>query len=388
MSDAAGSSAGATTTETSKTGTADALVFAQGCEFTRNDDGKVSFTWNNGNALEAIKGASVDYIEPHFHMAVNYVNQAPVYNAQKDLGRLIAGGINAKLAMVVVGMRKVMLSFAGVTLNAAELHTVVAGDSDGVVPEADWTTLRNNRQSYRAIIDASATIVGLNGISVLLKGHHYMPDDTMWGRLQSALELEDHFTRLNIPTYDGAVFHDALHSLALEWKVSAVANMPSPLIGHVNGVLLKRLPGIPAGTALVFVTQAAFRELTMARPAIRVQLEDAMGSLAALATVIRMRPLDWCAMFQRATTAANLSRVAAVEPLAAIAYGAYWQIFGKRASIMKSKAFQNNAGRHPAMVEVGRVWAESLGAAEYDEAAIRGLLATITADVNNQTAAA
>lgn len=358
------------------------LTFAAGCIFSRDPDGIVSFEWNNGNALAAVRGASVDYIDPKYHMAVTYVQNVPSYEPAKDLGRLIAGGVQPKLAMIVVGMRKVMLSMPNIELNAAELHTVTLDDLDGVVPENDWNVLTRNKDSYHAIIDASMTILGLNAISVLLKGHHYLGEDTMWTRLNSALDLEDHFTRLAIPAYDGPVFHDALHPVGLDWKVRQVTTTPSPLIGKVNGVLLKRLPGVPAGTAIVHVTVAAIRDLNVARPGTREVTAGVLDSLSSLIVDIQQAPLQWCSMFQRAETQHNLAKVQHVEPLAALIHGAYSVIFTRRASILKSKAFSNNAARHPAMTEMGRAWGESLGESEFSEATIRELFASIEANID------
>lgn len=358
------------------------LSFAAGCTFSRATDGKVSFVWNNGNALQAVRGASVDYIDPKFHMAVSYVQNVPSYEPAKDLGRLITSGVSAKLAMIIVGMRKVMLSFENIQLNAAELHTVAANDPDGVVPEADWAVLTRNKDSYHAVIDASVTILGLNAISVLLKGHHYLSEDTMWTRLNSALDLEDHFTRLAIPAYDGPVFHDALHPVALDWKVRQVSETPSPLLGKVNGVLLKRLPGIPAGTAIVHVTAAAIRDLNVARPATREVTRGVLESLEHLIAEIQSEPLEWCAMFQRASTQANLAQVQHVEPLAALIHGAYSVVFTRRASILKSKAFGNNASRHPAMTEMGRAWGESLGEGEFSAETIADLFRSLENNID------
>jgi len=77
------------------------IVFTTGCEFERNTDGVIKVSWENGNALTAIRGASVDYVDPKWHMACSFQGNVPTYEPAKDLGRLMSLGVDAKkLALV------------------------------------------------------------------------------------------------------------------------------------------------------------------------------------------------------------------------------------------------------------------------------------------------
>jgi hypothetical protein len=359
------------------------LTFAQGCTFTADANGRIAVAWNNGNALKAVRGAAIDYINPIYHMACTLADNKHTYAPTKDLGRLIAGGVPSKLALLVVGFRKIASTIDGCTLNIAELHTVTAADQDGTINAADFQTLTDNNQAFNAIIDVSATVLGLNGISLMLKGHNYLDADSMWIRLESAVDMEAHTAALGITDYSSALLHDALHPFDADWKVKLASDMGSPLIGHVNGVLVKRMPGVPAGTAIVFVTLAAIREIALMRPASRKALANLQSSLESLVEKIRAAPLQWCAMFQRANTADNLKVVGKLESAAALIYGACTVLFDRKMSIMKAASFKNNAGRHAAMVTLGKSWAENLADVGIDDKAIDAILQAIAADVDS-----
>lgn len=329
------------------------ISFTSACSFTRDETGVISIVWNNGNALNAVTGAAIDYIQPHFHMACTFDNNVPTYEPAKDLRRLMTGGLSAKLAMLVVGMRRVALSMANIQFNLAELHTVVTEDQDGVIPEADWRTIINNLAAYNGIIDQALTIAGLNGLSLLNKGHHYKPEDTMWARLTEAVGFDELIGRLGVTAYEGILFHDALHPITVETKTSWVARADSPLLGHVNGVLFKRLPGVPAGTAIVHGAIAALEQIRVLKPNTAAVFEDLLLHLQMLQELIRENPLDWCAMFQRGATQANLARITKMEPACAFVFGVASQVFERRATILKSIALKSVSTRHAAMHSLG-----------------------------------
>lgn len=354
-----------------------ALEFTQACTFTRDTDGSVQVAWHNGNAVLAVRGASIDYVAPLYHMCVTYNGNNPSYAPAQDLARLINNGVSAVMAMIIVGMRKVCLSFPGATLNLAETHTVAETDRAGVIPAADWQLLQQNFASYKLALDMAPTIMGMNGLSLMLKGHNYLDTDSMWTRLEAASALEENLAPLNLGDFTGTLYHDALHAIDAEWKVGLVANAGSALVGHVNGVLLKRMPGIPAGTTLVFVTIAALKELALARSSIEAQIAPLVDGLEALAGRIRAAPLDWCTVFQRANTATNLAEVARIEPLAAFVYGMCSKIFEKKVSLLKSQAFRNNASRHVGMSKLGADFGTTLEAPEMGEDELSRLFGTL-----------
>lgn len=353
------------------------LKFANDCMFTRSADGTMVISWENGHALEAVRGAAVDYINPLFHMACSFEDNQPIYEPSKDLGRLILGGINPRLALIVVGFRKVAGSIGGAQLNIAELFHIQKDTPDGVMPKADWELLVKHNQAYNAVLDIAATVLGMNGISLMLKGHNYIDSDSMWARLESAVDLDSNIASLGITDYLGVLLHDALHPYTADWKVTLASKIDSPLIGHVNGVLVKRMPGIPAGTTIAFVTRAAMEEIVLIRPSAGVAFKGLADSLDDLIIKIRAHPLDWCAMFQRAGTAENLKYVDRMAPLAAFVYGACTKLFDRKMSIMKSASFKNNASRYPAMVATGSEWAEMIEPVQLTHASIKKMMKPI-----------
>jgi len=165
---------------------------------------------------------------------------------------------------------------------------------------------------------------------------------------------------LGITDYSGTIYHDALHPFDAEWKVQLAADVGSEIVGHVNGVLIKRMPGVPAGTTLVFVTMAAIEQIKVLRPATIKIFGTLESELQKLAGRIRQNPLDWCVVFQRAETASNLAEIAQIEALCAFIYGMCQALFDRKMSIMKSASFKNNANRHTAMAAVGKEWATEM----------------------------
>lgn len=361
------------------------IAFTDTCTFTRAGNGSITVAWDNGSAIAAVRGAAIDYVDPRFHMAVTRTANTLTYAPAADLARLIAGGLNAKMALVIVGMRRICASFPGVELNIAEVQVVPATEAAGVVPEADWNALQTNLAAFRALLDIAPTVLGMNGLSLMLKGHNYIESDSMWARLESAAGLDGVTSSLALVDYAGTLFHDALHPFTAESKVSLASDVASPLIGHVNGVLVKRLPGVPAGTALVFVTRAALEEVVLMRPSAARAVRGLKRALERLGSRIRQSPLDWCTVFQRADTAANLAQVAKLEPLCAFVYGACTVLFEKKVSIMKSASFKNNAARHTAMTSVGKEWGSTLEELAMDAEAIEKMFRDSVIDAVGET---
>lgn len=357
------------------------ITFTAGCEFIRARDGKLSIAWENGSAVEAVRGAAVDYIDPVYHMAVVADGNMLKYAPASDLGRLLKGGIKLQVAMCVVGMRRVVASFPAVELNIAEVVRVAKDECTEIVDQKAWDTVEAAGLAYRGVLDIAPTILGMNGLSLMQKGHNYIDTDTMWTRLIDAADLEESFTKLGVPDFQGVAFHDALHPFTAEWKVRLAADATSVLTKHCNGVLLKRMPGVPAGTTLVFVTLAALQELGLARPQIQGSIRGLIQMLTAMTNMIRARPLDFCSAFPAAHTQENLTRVARAEPLAAFVYGACTAVFDRKTTVLKSMAFKNNAGKHAGTTAMGRGWGESLEGPEFTDETITRLFYGFTTDL-------
>lgn len=357
------------------------IRFADGCTLARNANGSVTINWVNGNAVGAVKGAAIDYVAPHFHMACTMSNNAPVYQANADLSRLVNGGVPVRLALVIVGMRKIALSLPDVALSMSEVHVVADNAGNGMVPEADFDHLITHRIAFLGVIDLSLTILGLNGLSLLNKGHHYKDEDSVWERLSSAVSLDDMMETLGIQNYEGNLFHDAMHPIDIAFKARLVAQLPSALTGHINGVLQKRLPGVPAGTAVLFVTLAAIDQLMIARMTTTDTLTPIRDRMALIARLVRGNPLEWCSVFQVAATGENLAQIVTLEPACAFIYGACKQAFGRSTTILKSLAFKNVGSRHPAMATLGKTYVESLADEVASAEMIQALLQKVLADL-------
>jgi hypothetical protein len=340
------------------------IVFTTGCEFERATDGVIKVSWENGNALTAIRGASVDYVDPKWHMACSFQGNVPTYEPAKDLGRLLNSGVDAKKALVCVGMRRATLSIAQIRLNIAEIHTVTAADEDGKIPEKEWQDLVDNSRAVKALIDLGPTILGLNGVSLLAKGHHYNPDDNMWNRLQSATNMDDIAAKAGVVGYEDAFFHDVLHPFDVDQKAEWVSKADSPLVGHVNGVLTKRMPATPSGTVIMFVTVAALDEIMATRGGKAEVLADPLVIFRSATEAIKRDPLQWCSAFQRANTAKNLALVDLVRPFCAFVYGIAVVLFDRKSTLLRSVAFKNNASAHPSATSLGKAFADELGDAE------------------------
>jgi uncharacterized protein YkwD len=52
------------------------VTFARGCTFTRAANGAVTVAWDNGNALAAVRGASVDYVSSK---AASHLDEATIF---------------------------------------------------------------------------------------------------------------------------------------------------------------------------------------------------------------------------------------------------------------------------------------------------------------------
>jgi hypothetical protein len=350
------------------------IEIAPSCSFTRNADGTFAIEWDNGHAIKSVRGAAIDYVDPMFHMAVTRAGNELTYAPLHDLKRLTDGGIAASLAMVVVGMRKVCSSFQGVVLNIAEVTIVAETDAKGTLTADQWEVITKQAIAFKGLLDLAPTILGLNGLSLMLKGHNYIESDSVWSRLEAATDLESLVSNLGITDYSGTLYHDALHPFDAEWKVQLAADVGSEIVGHVNGVLIKRMPGVPAGTTLVFVTLAAIEQIKVLRPATIKVFGKFESELQKLASRIRNDPLDWCVVFQRAATAGNLAEVARIEALCAFIYGMCQALFDRKMSIMKSASFKNNANRHTAMAAVGKEWATEMAEAAITNKQVKKML--------------
>jgi hypothetical protein len=334
--------------------------FTNGCTVSREDDGTLTIEWDNGNALMAVTGASVDYVPEHMKMAGTIDEQSFKYSFSHDVHRMHSGGVALPLALTIALSRKTVMALPSARVNMAEVH-VIDDDAETLnVDAAVFDKFVSQANSVKAIIQQAYTIFGINAITVLNKGHNYDPVDPVWKRLERATDLSGKFEEMEVAEWEGPLYHDAFHPFDLTWKIACVVAPTSPIIGHINGVLMTRLPGVPAGTAVVFAASAAIKELMTIRPQILEVLGPLAQTLAHLEDRIKAEPLDWCSAFPRALTHRNLSVLTPLEASIAFVYGMCEALFERKASFLKAASFKNIAGRNDARRKMGQQYAEAL----------------------------
>lgn len=352
-------------------------VFTLGpeCSIAVNAARQLSVTWNNGHALNAVNGASVDYIPEFMRLAGVIQGGTFRYDMSRDMARMTVGQVSPMLALIIALIRKSVLSMDETVVNLVECHNVAAADAFGTIDEAMARILETHAPALQGIIKQSVSILGLNGLSMLSKGHNYIESDGMWSRLAAATKLDEHFEKLGVADWQGKVFHDALHPIDVDYKCSLVVAEDSPLIGHINGVVLKRLPGTPAGTALVSVARSAIIDIITLRPGCAAVLRPTLDVLNELYTRIMDEPLSWCVHFARAATARNLQTITRLEPNMAFIRGMAEELFARKSTILKSQAFRAVGSRYNALYAMGKSYAEDLEELQIDAAMVTGIMA-------------
>lgn len=326
------------------------VTFTEGCYFEFAEDGTLHLVWNNGNALNAVTGASLDYIPSHYHWVAYRENAELHYDFAGQYTLLTENGVGATLAFIVCSMRQILASIRGIQFNLAEMDIRQARNAAGVFPPELIRSLQAHDNEFKSILNQTLSIVVCNGISSVSKGHHYIGNDSMWARLQGATKLNEPFEILNIADWEGAIFHDALHPIDVRWLAEKVCSndLDDIFKGHINGVALKRLPAIPAGTMMLTVIMAMMRDLEAYSPEIAGKMSRFEEPIKNLMTEIRNAPLDYCTHFQTAQTAENLKKIDAFAPVAAFLYGFLNAAKGdnRAPSSIQSKAIKSIANRN------------------------------------------
>jgi len=346
-----------------------ALAITGSSSITRSPEGRVEVKWNNGQILNFVNGGTTDYVAPHFRMIVVKVDDDLHYDMPLDVSRMVAGGVNAKMAVIVGLLRKTVCSLDDCRINMTETARVLPDAQVGVVEEADFEVLAAHPNAVQAIVKQAVTILALNGISLVTAGHHYRADDNVWTKLDSATNIAGHFQTLGIANWEGTIYHDALHPFDIYWKAALVAHLNGLIMPHINGVASKRIPATPAGCASVNVALAAADAMSIIRPDVAPVLEHVTTHFKAIEAKYRADPLSWCAHFKSTRTANNLQYVTMVETQVAFLFGMASFLLEPRSTIRRSAAFKSVASRHQGTVAQGKNFAESL-----EEAAV------ITAD--------
>jgi hypothetical protein len=344
------------------------------CVFKRDAEGKLVITWHNGQSMNAVTGASIQYIDVHMRMSGMMNTRGYEYTPSVDVHRMVTGGLDAKLAVIVAAMRRTVLAMKSATVNLTECWIIEPADVNADINQEDFTKLRDNASAFAGIVQQSITILAMNGLSMLNKGHNYLTYDKAWGRLVQATGLDDHFEKLGITDWEGTIFHDALHPFDLAWKARLVISKDTPLNGHIHGVAMVRMPGVPAGTAIVGVTITAIEDIIAIRPAAEAQLGPFRKVLLSIQRRVKNEPLNWCTHIGGSGTAKNLANIKLVEGNCAFVGGVAKHLFDKKATILQSKSLNNVIARMPARVKLGVTYAEMLPESDLTNENVSSLL--------------
>lgn len=297
-------------------------VFTDKCKFTIDENNVCTLDWDNGNALQAVTGATTGYIPKFMYLTCIRHNQELQYNFHAQYRAFVEGGLDPKLAFIICAMRKVVSGMKNITYNLAEISVVGDRQENAEFHKDVVDMLKSKGQVVTQVIKQTLSIIGLNGLNMVVNGHHYTPSSRMYARYLKAVPLTTMFDDLGIADWNGPLFHDAFHPIEIRYLARLVCTDDSWLVSHVHGVVSRRIPAFPAGTTSIGLMDALRKQLIAFVP----EFEDvsvAIESLCARAIgLIRSAPLDYCATFQQANTIKNLETIRKCDPLVAFLSGA------------------------------------------------------------------
>jgi hypothetical protein len=357
--------------------------FVEGLGFDIGADKKVKLVWDNGKAFDTVKGASVGYIPPHMyaHFAKDKEGKPGHYNLASDYKSMRDGKVSMQVAMTTCVIRAAGFSVAGLVLNRAEivLEDAAKDETEADAQLADW--LVKNAQPLKNVIQQSLSIMALNGISMVVNGHHYVAEQSMWSRFISASDWDNIVANLGLVNWEGAVYHDAFHMVDVDWLATEVTSSKSRFIGHVNGVVSKRIPAQPSGTLMIAVLLAMLNDLSAASPKLHEVFSAVKEPAERIQAIIRSAPLDWCAQFPRVTTNANLARVDKFAPISVVLYSYLNTVLEKKPTSLRSKALKAAAGKNTPQVIIGQQLAAKFPVAELDVETFADMIIAMISDV-------
>jgi len=326
--------------------------YTDGCEIVKLSDDTVTVIWNNGAAVEATRGASLDYIAKHMHLHCDMTQSH--YDIMADYKAMTDGKIHPKLAWVVCMMRQLVFSLKVVKVNIAE--TVFAEIRDGpITVHADVIKMMaDNSVALTAIMQQAFTVLAMNGESLLGRGHHYRDDDKMWSRFINATQFDEHMTKLGIASWADAVFHDAFHPFDYDWLAGLVADKNSSIKSRINGVAARRLGTLPAGTTALGLVKPLLDDLRVRNTVLAEALSPIALIAEAAMTKIRKNPLNYCIHLARVDTAEKLAEVSRIEPAIAFMAGYLKALGVKGSTAMLAKSLTNIAQRANAAYLLGQ----------------------------------
>jgi hypothetical protein len=357
------------------------IRFADGVGFDIALDHKVKMVWQNGKAYESIKGASSSYVPPHMfaHFVKDKDNKPGHYNMASDYAAMKAANVAVGLAATICIIRASAFSMKDLVLNAAEiiLQDTAADETGADQALADF--LVKNTAHLKNVMQQSVSILALNGISMVVNGHHYIAEQSMWSRFAAAANWDVTVTGLGLVNWEGPIYHDALHMVDIDYIARKVTDPASDLIGHVNGVVSKRIPAQPSGTLIVSVFLAMLDDVAASNEMVTKFFHAARAPAESLQKRIMAAPLDWCAQFPRKNTAAHLREVDQFAPLAVILFAYLNTVLERKPTSLRSKALKSAAAKNTPHVIMGQQLAERYPVQELNEERFTAMMAAMIA---------
>jgi hypothetical protein len=355
--------------------------YTPNCSLYRIEEGKYALTWDDGKAVQATRGGAKDYIPNH--MKMHFDAKTHAYAPNDDYAAMVAAKVDSMLAFLIVLMRQIAVSLPGTLVSETEaLYVDVVIDSMALDNKV-LTALEVHGKAIDSICQQTFTIMALNGISMISRGHHYSADDKFWDRFKTAVAFDDDMSRLKVTNYEGAILHDLLHPLDIDYLARMASDVQSPLRTKIHGVASKRLGTVPAGCTVVqlFIVmleriQFKNKEFASAFTEVRVVAVERLEE-------IRIHPLDYCINMPRSVTENNLSRVVVFEPLVALCLGYLQNLenVDNRDTLISAKSLKNVRDRQAAAYELGRAAAETYKPEKLDKTFVNNAVGLLLASV-------
>lgn len=330
-----------------------AKIFNYGdkCFIQKVDDETIKWTWDNGAAVTATRGASTDYIPQAFYMHVN--KDATAYDPAADYTTMIAAKVQPRLAWIVCLMRKIIYSLPEIKVTAAEC-VYGADPADQAKLGADVVKMMADQgQAVLGILQQTFTIFTLNGVSLMQKGHHWVDSDNMWKRFESSIAMDTLTEPLGLVDYQLVIYHHAMHPFDYDWVASLVVDPNSALRKGINGVAQKRLGVLPSGTTSLGLFEPLLAEVAVRDKDLSDMIATLTPAVIALIKKIRATPLDYCLSLPRANTLENIAEVKKIEPIIAFMHGYLSSVESKKSTAMKARLLRNLVGQHSAENALG-----------------------------------
>jgi hypothetical protein len=345
-------------------------IFTDRCRFTIDEQNKCTLEWDNGNALLAVTGATTGYIPKYMNLTCTRVNGVLSYNFAAQYRALVAGGVEAKLAFIIAAMRKVASGMRDIRYNLAEITIVDERQEEAELHQDVTAMLRDKGAVVTQVLRQTLSIIGMNGLNMVINGHHYTPSAKMYMRYLKAVPLMSAFDDLAIADWLGPVFHDSFHPIDIRYLANLVCSENSWLVSHVHGVVSRRIPAFPAGTTSIGLMDALRKQLVAFVPEFG-DLNESVDNLAKKVTaMVRRSPLDFCATFQQVDTIKNLEMIRKFDPLVAFLAGSVRKaseiLEMSNLSTLTAKSLGNVQNSNPEAYIAGANYAEALVKKEVD----------------------